>query len=492
MYESQFGFRQRPFSTAPLAPAYFASESMEPARLQISRCIERAEGVAVVVGSAGTGKSLLLEVLAEQFHDEFHVVLLTGAALGTRRALLQSILFALNLSYRGLEEGELRLSLIDHLQPSRECPQGMLLLVDEAQALPYRLLEEFRLLTNLVREGKPRVRLVLAGSPALEERLASPKVESLSQRIAVRAYLQGFSRTETVGFVTNEVDRCGGLCDSIFTADALQAVHTATAGIPRLVNQVCDHALTWAASHRRSTVDASTVQDAWADLQQLPAPWSEPTTSSAAIEFGDLDEEPADEVVVETFEPREAEGLPASADLQIAQQGRQPAAVEPPAATAQELFGQDFIDEEVVLDRYAALDASVIRCCPQVTTTEGQSFAREVAAALPELSRPLLKIAELPSEPAEALKAMPEAGPLAAHLHVARRRTHEKGPVTKREHFDPSLDPVYPELEIAPSLTSAGIIAIDKPHEGPNRMHGPATVPARFGNLFSNLRGKKK
>ena len=194
MYESFFQLSARPFAAAPQVDRYFPAHAIENARQTLTRVIERAEGAGLVVGPTGTGKSLLLQVLAEQFRDRFDVALLANGHLTTRRALLQAISFELGLPYRGLEEGELRLSLIDHLAPGTRCPQGMLLLLDEAHRLPLRLMEEVRMITNLVRNGQPRVRLVLAGSVALEERFARPDLESFSQRLSARCYLETLDR----------------------------------------------------------------------------------------------------------------------------------------------------------------------------------------------------------------------------------------------------------------------------------------------------------
>jgi type II secretory pathway predicted ATPase ExeA len=300
MYESFFQLTARPFPATPAADRYFPATSVEQARETITRCIERAEGPAVILGPAGTGKSTLCQVLAEQLRDRFQIATLNSARLCTRRALLQNILFELQLPYRDREEGELRLALIDYLQPDAQRPHGLLLIVDEAHMLPLRLLEEIRMLTNLVRNGEPRVRLVLAANLAFDERLASPRLESLNQRIAARCYLQSMNRDETCRYVCTLLRTAGGDPDHIFTPEALHAVHRASDGIPRLVNQVCDHVLMLAAVGHRSTVDAPGVEEAWADLQQLPTPWmrddhvgeSLPAAGSGILEFGALDEPP--------------------------------------------------------------------------------------------------------------------------------------------------------------------------------------------------------
>ena len=92
---------------------YFPAASVEDARRRLARSIERGDGPGVVIGAAGIGKSLLLQVLAAQYREKFDVVLLACAQLCTRRALLQAIHFELGLDYRRRDEGELRLSLLD-------------------------------------------------------------------------------------------------------------------------------------------------------------------------------------------------------------------------------------------------------------------------------------------------------------------------------------------------------------------------------------------
>src|SRR5262249_49951974 len=153
----------------------------------------------------GTGKSLVLHLLAEQFGQSYAIALLANGHLTTRRILLQAISFELGLPYRGLEEGELRLALVDYLAPSTRCPLGLLLLVDEAHRLPLKLMEELRMMTNLVRGGEPRVRLVLAGSSLLEERFARPEMSSFSQRLAARCYLEALDRNETASYIRSQI-----------------------------------------------------------------------------------------------------------------------------------------------------------------------------------------------------------------------------------------------------------------------------------------------
>jgi len=293
MYEAHFGFSERPFAAAPQVEHYFPADSAQRALERLARCIERAEGPGLLVGPAGTGKTLVCRLLAARFRDRLQVALLPSARLGSPKALLQAILYELGRPYRGMDEGELRLSLVDFITTSRECASGMLLLIDEAHGMPLRLIEEARLLTNLGTDGRPLVRLVLAGGCALEERLAGPKLESLNQRIVARCYLEAFNSEETTSYIHQRIEAAGAKPEDVFPEASCERVYQATDGVPRLVNQVCDHALLLAYAAGRYTLDPALVEEAWADLQQLPTPWngeSAGACSSGVVEFGTLEE----------------------------------------------------------------------------------------------------------------------------------------------------------------------------------------------------------
>ncbi len=393
MYESFFRFTSRPFVAAPLVSSYFASESSEVARQTLTRSIDRAEGPGLIIGPTGVGKTLLCRMLAARFQQTFQVAMLSSTRILTRKALLQNILFELKLPYRNLEEGELRLSLLDHLQPNEDCPNGILLIVDEAHSLPLRLLEEVRMITNLVRDGQPRVRLVLAGSAKLEEKFASPKLESFNQRIAARCYLEPFGRNDTIDYILTRLSAAGGNAEAIFNDGALRAVFQATDGIPRLINQVCDHALVMAFAGGRSQIDAAGIEEAWADLQQLPGPWQDTAAveiSGSTIEFGELDAEPAvletggqtaeEEFDVLTIGSDSSFGLSPDDFLRDEPVGKvspQPALVQPQLCVA-DPFGDGFDEEEVVINQAVVQSAEIFANRTRVASREG----RELAASL--------------------------------------------------------------------------------------------------------------
>jgi type II secretory pathway predicted ATPase ExeA len=382
---------ERVFASYPQVSRYFPAAAIEDARQRLGRAIERGDGPGLLIGAPGTGKSLLLQVLAAQHHERFDVGLLACACLCTRRALLQAILFELGMPYKMRDEGELRLSLLDHLlgEDRQSC---LLLLVDEAQLLSVALLDELRVLTNLVRNGVPRVRLVLAGSSALEESFANHELESFSQRLSTRCYVAPLSRDETCQFIRAQVAACRCAPDEVFAADAWGAIFDATDGVPRLINQLCDRSLLMAAAKDRRLIDCHVIQEAWADLQQLPTPWETPAADAAdppetpVVEFGRLRDDVLtddgnDDVASFDVEPTELDTDDWLISAKI-QTDDLPKAQPAEAVVAADPFAEKFDEEEVVLDNYAAWDDMFGRDTPRVSNRREPQFATLVQAAV--------------------------------------------------------------------------------------------------------------
>lgn len=456
---------ERPFVAAPDPDRYFPAVAIEESRRRLARCIERGEGPALLVGGTGTGKSLLLEVLARQFRDRMTTVLLAGAQLCTRRALQQSILFQLGLPYRQLEEGDLRLSLLEYLRPLEGQPRKLLLLVDEADSLPTRLLEELRALTNISYKGEMLVGMVLVGCATLEERFAEPELEVFAQRLAHRCYLAPFGREETFQYLRAQVAAVGIDPAKLFANDGLEAIYVATDGVPRLINQIGDQLVWLVGETGYAPIDAAIVQQAWSDLQQIPAPWNLSATEELnnPVEFGELstpssgaDEIPASIPINgklygaygegdEMFDA--AHGVEAIADqfsdLQTPAQAYG-------APLAKNPFDEDFASEEVVFDQYLQFEAEMLTAAPRVINRLDTAFAQQ------------LLMCEI--EPAPAVS---KSGSPAKHRVEPAHRTEPVSLVQLDEEADDFGD----------------ILIVDD-----ERPQGPSIVSGRnFRQLFSNL-----
>lgn len=502
---------ERAFPPCPRADRYFPAPVFEEARQRLEACVERGEGPALLIGAAGVGKTMLVEVLAESLADRFTVVQLAGSQLCTRRALLQALLSGLGLPYRQRDEGELRLALADHLKNPQECPAGVAVLVDEAHMLPTRLLEELRVLTNLARRGEPLVRMVLAGGPGLEEAFAEPALEAFNQRVAARCYLAPLTYAETRGYVRSQTAAAGADPDQVFDGPALDAVHSATDGVPRLINQVCDRSLALAVEHDRSRVDAQLVQLAWADLHQLPAPWHTPSPSTpeaagptqisapraavssgasqGIVEFGVLEDSVADS------HAWQASPVP-SAGLWNADQALQRVGAEAPLATrgaqapavpfvsrgeslveeeldeAADPFGEDFAEEELVIDRFAAIEESFRPATPVVANRHDPGFSALVRGA-ETLDVRRERVAQ--SAQAWGGDGLSVAFGPAEQLDVLTIPVRDFAPVTT------------PSRPAPPDPQELNILLIEDDEPSPSQNHG-ATAPSDYRQLFVRLR----
>jgi type II secretory pathway predicted ATPase ExeA len=389
---------------APRTQFYHPAKLIDGALHGVDRAIRRAEGFSLVVGSPGTGKSLLLAKVAESVGDDFAVALLSGARICTRRALWQSILAELGQPYRGIDEAELRIAVVETVRGLAARGSGLVILVDEAHTLPLRLIEELRLLANTP-TPLPAVHIVLAGTSSLEERLGAPKMESCTQRIAMRAYLEPLDHAETVAYLRTQMKAAGLDWDAAFDRGCDDAVYGAADGVPRLVNQICDQALVLVGEGRH--VRPADIAAAWQEIQRLPAPGSlgamaadeaaavvGPAAADRApgmdfgdaaplstIEFGSLDEE-----VFTRFDDA-VEGVPVAgpAASRQADDGFR-GNVDPWHGPDVEFvfdadadpFQEFFEQEERIVDRYLVRSGDGFGGQPRVSSREGEAIVREL------------------------------------------------------------------------------------------------------------------
>ncbi len=281
MYESLYRLSRRPFAPTPDLAFYVPNASAETALDPLEQTVREEQGIGILTADVGLGKTIVCQALADRLADEHTVVFLASANYPNSRALLQAILYEIGHPYTRLDEQELRLELQTALRELREETRGLVLIIDEANFLNDALLEEVRTLTHLAVDGVPLVRVVLSAHMSFEERLIDRQMEALNQRIGCHVFLEPLSHDESVGYVAERLRLADGNLDDVLTTEALLAICQASGGVPRCLNQLCDHTLLMGYAMEEQPISVDRVHEALEDLKPLPLQWN--NVSSAAI-----------------------------------------------------------------------------------------------------------------------------------------------------------------------------------------------------------------
>ena len=270
MYEAHFGLHEKPFSLTP-DPAYFyRSDSHANAIDLIRHGIDSRTGPVVLTGTSGAGKTTLCRtVLAEVDRNTFAALVLNPYV--TEEDLLLLVLQDFGVISRDevrrgrtarVGHAELLRTLADFLQSLPPLGARAILIVDEAQKLPPAVMQQVRKLAALESGGHPLLQIVLAGQLSLRDALQQPELRNLDARVAIRYRVRPLLPVETAAYITHRLAIAGAPSSATFTAKALQVVHRASGGNPRLINMLCDRALVAAYSTRAGIVEAEQVLEA--------------------------------------------------------------------------------------------------------------------------------------------------------------------------------------------------------------------------------------
>jgi general secretion pathway protein A len=278
MYEDYYGFVEKPFSLTPDPKYLYRSESHANAFELLQYAIRRREGFVVVTGDIGTGKTTLCRAVLEQLDRKTFTALILNPFLA-EEDLLRLILQDFGVVSReeikrgrlaGVTKMELIETLNDFLLSLLPLRATAVLIIDEAQHLPRTVLEHIRILSNLETNKEKLLQIVLVGQLNLKDVLRSPELRQLDQRVSIRYNLKPLTEEETAAYVAHRLTIAGAGAAVSFTAKALQVVHRSTAGIPRLINLLCDRALLGAYSERAQRVTPEMVRKGAGSLDLAP------------------------------------------------------------------------------------------------------------------------------------------------------------------------------------------------------------------------------
>ena len=275
MYEEYFGFTEKPFSLTPDPKYLFKSASHANAFELLQYAIRRREGFVVITGDIGTGKTTLCRAILEQIDRKTFTALVLNPFLA-EDDLLRVILQEFGVVSReeikhgrllGVSKAELIETLNDFLLSLQRLGAQAVLIIDEAQNLPLKVLEQIRILSNLETEKEKLLQVVLVGQSNLKDVLRKAEMRQLDQRVSIRYDLKPLTAEETSQYVQHRLSVAGAGAAVTFMPKSLARLHRYTGGIPRLINLLCDRALLSAYSAHTPRIVPSFVENAAESLE---------------------------------------------------------------------------------------------------------------------------------------------------------------------------------------------------------------------------------
>jgi general secretion pathway protein A len=242
VYLEFYGLTQAPFDITPNPRFLFNSAKHREAINHLLYGIRERKGFVQLTGEVGAGKTTLCRALLEQLDDHFSTALILNPVLNADE-LMRAIATEFGLDVKGLDRMESITAISDHLLQQVLSGKETVLIIDEAQNLTEDLLEQVRLLSNIETDDRKLLQIVLMGQPELRERLNSPRLRQLRQRITVRYHLAALRPAEMAQYIQHRLYLAGGTGIPRFTRPALWRIFRYSKGIPRLINAVCDKAL---------------------------------------------------------------------------------------------------------------------------------------------------------------------------------------------------------------------------------------------------------
>jgi general secretion pathway protein A len=296
MYLELFKLRELPFRLSPDPQFLYLSKQHARAKAYMESTIWFTDGFVVITGEIGSGKTTLIESFLKEISRDV-VVAQIGQTQVSVVDFLQSVLVQFGFSPFKMKKAELIATLNQFLIEQYAAGRKVLLIVDEAQNLSLKVLEEIRMLSGVETTKDKVLRIILAGQPELNQKLDAPELIQLAQRVRLRFHLGTLSDTEMHAYIHHRLEVAGAGDREIFAEDTYAEIFRFTGGVPRLVNTLCDTAMLSAFGQERDQVTLGDIRESLEELR-----WHEPQNrvfrppapASGAGGGGALASEPAD------------------------------------------------------------------------------------------------------------------------------------------------------------------------------------------------------
>lgn len=268
MYEEYFKLSDAPFRLNPDPRFFYGSRSHNKAMAYLHYGLKQAEGFIVITGPVGAGKSMVIGHLLDQLNSSNVVAANLLTSNVEPNELLSQILSAFRIEAEGDgRTGEIE-AFEDYLFDQLNRGRRVLLIIDEAQNLPFKTLEELRMLSNLDYEGTPLFQVFLVGQPEFRTIIESSEMEQLRQRVIASYHLESLSEGETRDYILHRLSVAGWQEDPVFSDGAFTAIFEETTGLPRRINTLANRLMLFCSLEKKHEITPEIVETVCAELRE--------------------------------------------------------------------------------------------------------------------------------------------------------------------------------------------------------------------------------
>ena len=271
MYETFFDLARKPFAITSNPSFLYLSRRHREALSYLTYGIKERVGFIEITGEVGTGKTTICRALLNQLDDKTRTAFIFNSNMSESQ-LMQTIVEDFGIKTTAKSKSGLFSELNRFLIEQLAAGNNVVLIIDEAQNLSSKLLEQIRMLSNLESENEKLLQIVLVGQPELREKLNSPALRQLRQRIAVRYHIEALNREEVGLYISHRLSLAGANGKApVFDEAALESVYQYSKGIPRVINMVCNNALLTGFVLEERNITDEIVKRSILELEGTPA-----------------------------------------------------------------------------------------------------------------------------------------------------------------------------------------------------------------------------
>jgi general secretion pathway protein A len=265
MYTQFYNFTEKPFNLTPDPKFLYYTPSHREALASMIYGINERRGFVAVTGEVGTGKTTLIYTLLNNLNEKVKTAFVYHTT-ATFEQLLGYILIDLSVPVAAEDKMALLQKLNDHLVHNIAQDETLAIIIDEAQNLPSKVLEELRLLSNLETTKQKLIQILLVGQPELEAKLDSQELRQLKQRIGIRRTIKPLTLEESREYIEHRLNVAGSTTSRVFTTDAVALICKHANGIPRMINILCDNAFLIGYSLSKEKIPGKIIGEVVRDL----------------------------------------------------------------------------------------------------------------------------------------------------------------------------------------------------------------------------------